>query len=276
MPKIVYSKLISKYHNDFLAGHFGVKKTRELISQKYYWPSMRNDIKFYVKGCNVCLTSKTVRHKPYGDFQSLPVQTHWWKNLLLDFIIGLPISTNWKDDNYDFILVIVDQLTKMVHYKPVKVTINAPGLAEVIPDMVVWYYGLLNSIMSNRGSFFTSKFWSSLCYFLGIKGRLSTAFQPQIDGQTERQNSTMKAYLQVFVNFEQNNWAKLLPMAEFAYNNAKNASTSYIPFKLNCDYHSRMSYKEKVNPRSKLKSADKLSAELRELMIVCQDNFYYA
>ena len=164
----------------------------------------------------------------------------------------------------------------MVHYEPIKVTIDTPGLAEVIIDVVVRHHGLPDSITTDRGAIFTSKFWSSLCYFLSIKRRLSTAFHPQTDGQTERQNSTMEAYLRAFVNFEQNDWARLLPMAEFAYNNAKNASTGHTPFELNCGYHPRMSYEEKVDPRSKSKSVDKLSAELRELIIVCQDNFHHA
>ena len=64
-------------------------------------------------------------------------------------------------------------------------------------------------------------------------------------------------------------------MAEFVYNNAKNASTGHTSFKLNCGYHPRMSYKEDVDPRSQSKSADKLSAELRELMIVCRENLHY-
>ena len=148
-----------------------------------------------MKGCNVCLALKAVRHKPYGDLQSLPVSTHCWKDLLMDFVTGLPVSTDEKEDNYDLILVIVDRLTKMVHYKPIKVTINAPGLAEIIIDVVVRHHGLPDSIVTDRGSLFTSKFWSSLCYFLNIKRKLSTAFYPQTDGQTERQNSTMEAYL---------------------------------------------------------------------------------
>ena len=65
-------------------------------------------------------------------------------------------------------------------------------------------------------------------------------------------------------------------MAEFAYNNAKNTSTSHTPFELNCGYYPQMSYEEEVDPRSKSKSADKLSAELRELMIVCRENLYHA
>ena len=64
-------------------------------------------------------------------------------------------------------------------------------------------------------------------------------------------------------------------MAEFAYNNAKNASTSYMPFELNYGYYPWMSYEEEVDPRSNLKSADELSAELRELMIVCRENLHH-
>ena len=86
----------------------------------------------------------------------------------------------------------------------------------------------------------------------------------------------MEAYLRAFVNFEQNDWARLLPMAEFAYNNAKNASSGHTLFELNCGYHPRMSYEEDVKPRSKSKSADELSAKLRELMIVCQKNLHHA
>ena len=188
VPKIICSEVISCHHNDPLAGHFSIDKTRELVGRKYYWASLRKDVENYVRGCDVCLASKAVRHKPYGDLQSLPVPTHRWKDLSMDFVTGLPLSADWKGDSYDSILVIVDRLTKMVHYEPVKVTIDAPGLAEIIIDVVVQYHGLLDSIISDRGAIFTSKFWSSLCHFLGIKRRLSTAFQPQTNGQIEKQN----------------------------------------------------------------------------------------
>ncbi len=125
----------------------------------------------------------------------------------------------------------------MVHYEPVKVTIDALALAEVIIEVVVRHHSLPDSIVSDQGSVVTSKFWSSLCYFLRIKQRFFTAFQPQTDGQTEIQNSTMEAYIRAFVNFEQDEWAGLLPMAEFAYNNVQNASTGHTPFELNCGHH---------------------------------------
>ena len=143
----------------------------------------------------------------------------------------------------------------MVYYKLVKVTINAPGLAEVIIDMVVRHHSLPDSIVTNQESLFTSNFWSLLCYFLSIKRRLSTAFHPQTNGQTERQNSTIEAYLRAFVNFEQNDWARLLLIAEFAYNNAKNASTGFTLFELYYGYHPWVSYKEDFDPHSQSKIA---------------------
>ena len=120
----------------------------------------------------------------------------------MDFVIGLSMSTNWNRHSYDSILVIIDWLTKIVYYKLVKITIDVPGLAKVIINMVVQYHGLFNLIVTNRSLLFTSKFWSLLYYFFKIKRRLSTIFYLQTNSQTKRQNSTLKAYLKVFVNIE--------------------------------------------------------------------------
>ena len=155
-----------------------------------------------MKRCDVCLTSKAVCHKLYRDLQLLLILTHHWKNLSIDFVTGLPVSTNWKSDSYDSILIIIDWLTKMVHYEPVKITINALELAKVILDIVVWHHGLPDSIVTNKSLLFTSKFWSLLYYFFNVKQRLSTVFYPQTDGQIKRQNSNMEVYLRAFVNFK--------------------------------------------------------------------------
>ena len=104
----------------------------------------------------------------------------------MDFVTCLPLSADWKGNNYNAILVIVDRLTKMVHYQLVKVIINAPGLAEVIIDVMVRHHDLPDLIISDRGAIFTSKFWSLLCYLFRAKRKLSTAFQPQTNSQTER------------------------------------------------------------------------------------------
>ena len=87
----------------------------------------------------------------------------------MDFLTGLPISTDWKGDSYDSIFISVNWLKKMVHYELVKIILDALGLAEVIIDGVVCHHGLPDSIVTDRGFLFISKFWLSLCYFLGIK-----------------------------------------------------------------------------------------------------------
>ena len=77
ISEIIRFKVISCHHNDSLARYFGIDKTRKLIGRKYYWPSLRRDVESYVRGYDVCLALKAVRHKPYGDLQSLFVSTHW-------------------------------------------------------------------------------------------------------------------------------------------------------------------------------------------------------
>ena len=262
LPEIIRTEIISRYHNDLLASYFRVKKTMELVAEKYYWPTPRAEMEVYVKRCDVYITSKAIKNKPCGDLQLLPVPTHSWKNLAISFVTGLLVSTNWKGKTYKFILVIAERLTKMVNYELVKLTINAFGLAEAIISVVMRHHGLLDTIISNRGSVFTSKFWSLLCYFLDIKQRLSTAFHTQTDGQTESQNCTMEVSFLAFVNYEQNDWARFFLMVEFSYSNAKNVSTGYTSSELNIGFHSKVSYKEDVDPYSRSKTANQLATEL--------------
>ena len=94
VPEIIRSKVISYHHNNLLAEHFGINKRRKLVGRKYYWPSLRKNIETYVRGCNMCLVLKAVRHKPYGDLQFLPILTHQWKNLLIDFVTNLLLFAN--------------------------------------------------------------------------------------------------------------------------------------------------------------------------------------
>ncbi len=77
VPKVIRSELISRHHDNLFVVYFNIEKTRELIARKYYWLTLQQDVKAYFKGCDVCLASKTVHHKPYRNLQLLPVPTHW-------------------------------------------------------------------------------------------------------------------------------------------------------------------------------------------------------
>ena len=256
-------------------------RTLELLKRKYYWPDpggkadappgMRQFVKEYCESCAVCKRSKAPRHRPYGELRSLPIPEYKWADISMDFVTGLPESRDWNGAIYDSIFVVVDRLSKMVHYVPCSKTVSAEDLAEIFMREVVRLHGIPTSIVSDRGSVFTSKFWATLCYALKVTRNLSTAFHPQTDGQTERQNSTMEQYLRAYVNFEQNDWVSLLPMAEFAYKNSMNASTGLSPFEVITGYSPRMTFEEPSDPRAKSVSAKAHARHLNALMQVCKE-----
>ena len=103
---------------------------------------------------------------------------------------------------YDAILVVVNCYTKLAKYYLVLKTITAKQLGDMLVRTVFCNFGVLSSIVSDRGSLFTSVYWSALCHYLRIKQRLSTTFYPQTDGQRERQNQTLEQYLQAYVNYQ--------------------------------------------------------------------------
>jgi len=133
--------------------------------------------------------------------------------------------------------VFVDRMTKMTHFIPCSKSTSAPEFAQMFVSYIVRLHGLSDSIVLDRGSIFTSNFWSTLTSILKIDPQKSTAFYPQMDGQTERMNQTLEAYLRIFCNYNQNDWFELLPLAEFAYNNAVQESTKMSPFFANYGFH---------------------------------------
>jgi hypothetical protein len=143
----------------------------------------------------------------------------------MDFIVKLPVS-----DELDSICVIVDSFTKMSHFIPCTEKSCASEVAQLVIDNVFRLHGAPDSIISDRGPVFISKFWKAFWSKLGTTLRLSTAFHPQTDGQTERVNQTLEQYLRCFINYQQDNWVSLLPLAEFAYNNSLHSSTNQTPF----------------------------------------------
>jgi len=94
-------------------------------------------------------------------------------------------------------------------------------------------HGLPDEIVSDRDKLVTSKFWQSLTRQLGSKHKLSTTAHPQTDGQTEQTNQTLEQYLCCYINYQQNNWVELLPLAQFAYNSVKTEATQESPFYAN-------------------------------------------
>jgi len=130
-------------------------------------------------------------------------------------------------------------MTKMGHFVAYQGTMNPKNLADQFLQQVIRPHGLPSSIISDRGSLFTSDFWKQIMEALGISRNLSTAFHPQTDGQTERANATLEQYLRAYCNYQQDNWEKLLPIAEFCYNNTQTGTTRITPFFANYGYYPR-------------------------------------
>jgi hypothetical protein len=156
----------------------------------------------------------------------------------MDFIVELPVS-----NGFDAIYVCVDRFTKMAHFCPTTTKVTAEETAHLYLDHVFKHHGLPTDIVSDRGPQFTSHLMTALLELCDIKGNKSTAFHPQSDGQTERVNQILEQYLRIFCDYQQDNWRSLLPLAEFAYNNAKHSATQVSPFFANFGYHPRCSIK---------------------------------
>jgi transposase InsO family protein len=124
----------------------------------------------------------------------------------------------------------VDLLTKAAHFIPVKTTYNSAVLAELYMSRIVCLHGVPKKIVSDRGTQFTFYFWQQLHEALGTHLKYSSAYHPQIDGQTERTNQILKDMLRACALQDKLGWDKRLPYAEFSYNNSYQASLKMSPF----------------------------------------------
>ena len=251
--------ILQSRHDSLLAGHFGISKTFELVSRDYWWPQLRVFIQDYIKSCDICCRSKAVRHKPYGPLLPLPVPNRSWQSISMDFITDLPLS-----NGHDSILVIVDRLTKMAHFVPCSKTITSEQTASLVLQNIVCLHGLPDDIVSDRGPQFASRFWSRLFTLLGTNTKLSSAFHPQTDGQSERVNQVLEQYLCCVIDYNQDNWNDLLPTAEFAYNNTVHSSTKTSPFYANYGFHPRFEFKHSAS--SKVPAAEDHVAKMQDII----------
>jgi len=232
------TQIIYRSHSSGPAGHPGRVKTLELVSRTYWWPRMSQDVAEFVRACDLCFRTKTSRSSPQGFLQPLPVPFRAWSDISIDYITPLP-ECERHGQRYKHILVVVCRLTKMRHFIPT-VTLTAEELASVFLSKVYALHGAPDNIISDRGSQFVSEFWQHLSQRLGITLKHSSAFHPETDGQTERMNSILEQYLRAFMNFNQDDWADWLPLAEFASNNVSSETTGVSPFFANYGFHPRL------------------------------------
>jgi transposase InsO family protein len=238
VPEELQEEIISSHHDDPLHGHPGITRTMELIKRHYEFPNMKDKVTKFIKKCVSCQQNKHSTHARYGEAQAMEPPTAPWTNITMDFVTQLPTS---KDPvtgyAYDSIFVVVDRFTKFAEMIPFRHSYTAEQLARVFLDRIIRHHGIPESIISDRDKLFTSNYWTTLLAVMGTKKKLSTAYHPQTDGQTERTNQTMETYLRTYSNQQQDNWVSLLPMAQIAYNNKLSEATGTTPFFANHGRH---------------------------------------
>ena len=219
--------LVCEAHEGGLMGHFGVQKTLETLQEHFYWPHMKKDVQKFCEHCIVCKKAKS-KVKPHGLYTPLPIPEYPWIDLSMDFVLGLPKTSNGRDS----IFVVVDRFSKMAHFIPCKKVDDASHVADLFFKEIVRLHGLPRSIVSDRDSKFLSHFWRTLWGKLGTKLLFSTTCHPQTDGQTEVVNRTLGTLLRTVLRKNLKTWEACLPHVEFAYNRAVHSTTNCSPFEV--------------------------------------------
>jgi IS30 family transposase len=198
VPEIsaIRKEIMHGFHDAPYSGHLGVTKSMKAIGRWFWWPGLKADVIQYVRNCDSCQRNKSHNLKQAGLLQPLAIPDQRWSSISLDFITGLQMTTN----GHNAILVFVDRLSKMVHFVPTTTNASAEDTARLFVDNVLKLHGLPRDIVSDRGTVFTSNFWTEVCRLLTIKQSMSTAYHPQ------RVNRVLEDFLRHYVNPTHTDW----------------------------------------------------------------------
>ncbi|GJT15518.1 reverse transcriptase domain-containing protein [Tanacetum coccineum] len=213
-------------HKSKYSIHPGSDKMYQDLKKLYWWPNMKTIIAEYVGKCLTCSRVKAECQKPSGLLIQPEIPTWKWERITMDFVTKLPKTSS----GHDTIWVIVDRLTKSTHFIPTRATGSMENLTRLYIKKIVSRHGVPISIISDRDSHFTSRFWQSLQNALGTQLDMSTTYHPETDGQSERTIQTLEDMLRACVIDFGKGWERHLPLVEFSYNNSYHASIKATPF----------------------------------------------
>jgi hypothetical protein len=169
--------LVREAHRGGLMGHFGVRKTLDVLHEHFFWPKMKRDVERFCARCITCRQAKS-RVLPHGLYTPLLVPSAPWVDISMDFVLGLPRSSKGRDSTF----VVVDRFSKMAHFISCHKTDFATHIADLFFREKVRLHGVPRSIVSDRDVKFLSYFWKVLWGKLGTKLLFSTTCYPQTDG----------------------------------------------------------------------------------------------
>ncbi|KAI5086375.1 hypothetical protein C0J45_23376, partial [Silurus meridionalis] len=232
VPDQLRSRVLQWCHCSRLFCHPGTPRTLALLRQRFWWPTIREDICQFVAACPVCAQHKSSRCPPAGLLRPLPVPHRPWSHIALDFVTGLPPSAG-----HTAILSVTYRFSKMAHFIPLPKLPSAKETAQLLLQHVFRLHGLPSIIVSDRGPQSTANFWKEFCRLLGISVSLSSGFHPQTNGQAERLNQDLETALRILCTDDNASWASQLIWAKYAHNTLPSSATGLSPFQAAYGYH---------------------------------------
>ncbi|GKB79080.1 putative reverse transcriptase domain-containing protein, partial [Tanacetum coccineum] len=203
----VQTVIMHESHKSKYSIHSGSDKMYQGMKKLYWWPNMKADIATYVSKCLTCAKVKAEHQRPSGLLVQPKIPEWKWDNITMDFVTKLPKTSQ----GYDTIWVIVDRLTKSAIFTPMRETDPMDKLARIYLKEVVMRHGIPVSIICDHDPRFASNFWRSLQNVLGTNLDMSTAYHPQIDGQSERTIQTLEDMLRACAIDFGKGWVNHLP-----------------------------------------------------------------
>jgi protoheme ferro-lyase len=196
-------EIITVIHED---DHEGVHRTLHLIRRDFHFPSMRRLVLDFVRACATCQRYKSEHLHLAGLLHPLPVPSIVWADIAMDFVEALP-----RVHGKTIILSVVHHFSKYAHFIPLAHSYTVESVAQAFYTDIIRLHGIPQSIISDRDPVFTSTFWSELMRLSGTKLLMSSAFYPQMDGQTEVANRVIIMYLRCFTDDRPRQWVCWLP-----------------------------------------------------------------
>jgi hypothetical protein len=173
-------KILDEAHTLRYSIHPGSTKMYHDLRQQFWWTRMKHEVARYVSECDTCRKVKADYMKPKGLLQLLSILEWKWDNISMDFIVGLPMTAR----KFDSIWVIVDRLSKSAHFIRVNTKYRVEKYVEIYIARMLCLHRVLKTIISDYGSLFVARFWEQLHTSLGTRLIHSSAYHPQMDGQT--------------------------------------------------------------------------------------------
>jgi hypothetical protein len=178
--------LIMEVHASAYGGHFGTTKTIQHLQRHFHWPSMQPQVEKFIRACALCSQSRPSNRKQ-GLYQPLPLPSHPWNSISMDFLSGIPTTQK----KHDAIWVVVCRFSKMTLFIPCMKTTTTTQTIELYFQHVWSHFGLPSTIISDKDSRFLNTFWKTIWSLLGCHLKFSTSFHPQTDGQIEVVNRVL-------------------------------------------------------------------------------------